>query len=239
MKGLLYKDFIVNRKNLIALAEPQLFFMIVSIVTACLLKNADLVANTNMAIVIFMFFWARIYEPRYFKEDENLKWSVFVSSTPGTYKEQVLGKYYFMFLVSLVVLFVNNFLDLITTTLCNDVNASIMALIFLIFCFFLLEKAIVTPFMVRFGSGAPLYVWGGILGIVFVGLGIYALFGDLPITEENSDPVLLVREVMAFFQGDTGMWIMALLPWVALAAYYISYRISLLLYREGAEHYGE
>ena len=70
----------------------------------------------------------------------------------------------------------------------------------------------------------------GVLGLVVV---IYALFGDITFLF-GDDPVAAITE---FLTSGNALLVLSLIPAASVLLYYISYLISLKLYRKGAENY--
>jgi uncharacterized membrane protein YciS (DUF1049 family) len=107
-----------------------------------------------------------------------------------------------------------------------------------LFLFFLqlFLRAVETPFLVRYGSKSGKQVkLLVLLGAVFLVI-VYLLFGPLP----DSDTVF--ETIVNWFSGEnklSGMLLgaAAILPYMIVALYYVSYRISCRLYQRGVEAY--
>jgi hypothetical protein len=93
-----------------------------------------------------------------------------------------------------------------------------------------------TPFLVRYGSKSGKQVKLLVLfGVVFL-IIVYLLFGPLP------DSNTIFDTIVNWFSSNDKLsgvllGIAAILPYMILALYYISYRISCQLYQRGVETY--
>jgi len=147
----------------------------------------------------------------------------------------VTAKYYAVLIWHLALLFVCFIADTISIAVYGSAAISAVTVAVVIFAFRMLVMAFEIPCMVRYGATTGINVEGSVVGILFMLAGIYALFGDISFfLQEN------VKEaIWDFLMSGNVIWILALLPYVSGVAYYISYRVSLKMYRKGAESYGQ
>ena len=64
---------------------------------------------------------------------------------------------------------------------------------------------------------------------------IYLLFGDISFLLDGN----LAEFFASLFSSTSMMWAMALLPAASLVIFYLSYLVSLKMYRKGMESYGQ
>jgi hypothetical protein len=192
-------------------------------------------------LIIPLFIWISVaqviasVQENLFLHDENKCYSAFVSSTPLTSAGQVLSKYYEMLLLSSVLLVWGEVCD---QALCvvNGMSGETLEIRLFLFFLQLFLRAVETPFLVRYGSKSGKQVkLLVLLGAVFLVI-VYLLFGPLP----DSDTVF--ETIVNWFSGEnklSGMLLgaAAILPYMIVALYYVSYRISCRLYQRGVEAY--
>lgn len=239
MKGLLYKEILLSKQWLIFLACMEAVFSAAVIILAVCVKNEDpgIVMATHIIIAAAMYFISGILDDTYFSHDENSKWSIFVAATPGTMKEQILCKYYIILLENLLILFWGYILDIVTAAVLDDVTAFAGQFYFLFFSISLFIKAFINAFNVRFGSDVGKIAFGISVAVIFGLIALWFLFGDISgfMDMEKS----LMDLITEFLSDKVIIWIMTLLPYVAVISYYLSYRISAKIYRKGVENYAE
>lgn len=231
MRGLLYKEFVVMKSWIRLLLFVQIVVSVTCLFTANLYGIGNETFMLHGMCYFLMFFMTGTMNAEVFRNDENPLWQCFVGSTPQSFKGQVQSKYYIILIVNLVVLFAEFVTDCAVVLLLNDVGASAISIIYVIFCLIIIGNAIELPFLVRFGSANGLNIKLCMMVLVPTMIGIYALFGDISMFMEED--YLTVFEKI--FSTATAAWIQALLPFVAILFYYGSYRLSLKLYRKGAE----
>lgn len=238
MRGLLYKEFYQFKFDIYVLVPIQLFISCMCIGMGMIMKTEPDTLQLCLILslcYIFTLLFGSMLSSEFFLKDEKRPWCNFAFSLPQTDKGQVAVKYYVVLILHLLVLFICFVTDTITAALYGDVMASGLTAAVVFFCFRILVVAIAIPFMLRFGSTAGMHVEGACLGILVMLGGIYALFGDISFfLQENVGDALI-----AFVTSGNVIWIYALLPYFTGVAYYVSYRISLKVYRKGAESYGQ
>ncbi len=232
MKGLLYKEFLMMKPHLIFIGVVQLVASIFMIVMA-LLKNDPMFIN--MVCYFLMIYLLSILDSDAVAHDEKRSWIIFVSSTPDTMVGQIRCKYYFSLILNLILLFWNYYIDMVTMAICGDPTASACQVFLVLFCIFILYKAILLPFNIRFGTKSGSAVMGISTMALLTIAGLYFLFGDISFLYKGN----FEEFIMNFFNNNGVLWIIAILPYVAAAGYYLSYKISTKIYRKGVENYGE
>lgn len=230
MRGLLYKDFI--------LICPPLKLVLLGILQSLfLIPYLSTISMGNQAFVTIlagstMFLCASVFSTDHFSPDEKYASLSFGISTPWGAKGMMQSKYYAMLIINVIQLFISCILDMIFSIF-SGTNCC-WALFFL-FGVNLLIIAIKTPFIVRYGSAIGTAVMPFLFMILLIIIGIYFLFGDISFLFADN-PLEALKALLA---GKNLPLILALFPCVTIIFYYISYRLSLALYRKGIETYRE
>lgn len=236
MKGLLYKEFYLFRFSFLFLLFVQLLVSGVCIAISVLSTEAgDEMPLLYTICYATMFFVVSFLNTEVFKRDENAVWCSFVASTPPAARGQIQSKYYLLLLLNLIVLFFTFLTDTVVVAIEKDLSVSVASNCALLFCLQLILSAVETPFIVRFGAQRGMLIKGALLGVLFSAFGIYLLFGDLTFFL-GEDPV---GDIYRYLTGGKMIWVTALTPFVAVFLYYLSYQISVRVYRKGAENYEE
>lgn len=238
MKGHLYRAFVLCKPQIFFLMAMQLLcsaFLILFAALSVNQPNCDMafVQIVCAAIYLLMFLLSMsMLTNDYFKIDEKTSTALFLCATPKSVKAQVAGKYFFILIIGLFVLAANFVTDIIVTAITLGGTSSLTALLML-FCMELTVNAVEIPFVIRFGSGKGAAIKGAVFGGIMIALIIYGLFGDISFFL-GSDPI---GAFMEYMNGDGPMWTMAITPYASVAAYYLSYLVSVKLWRKGAECY--
>lgn len=240
MAGLLYKELILNKKNLLLISGGILFLSIFLFMPASsdFIDGGEAVYTLLMASLCVIFFaLAGTLQQGIFAYDERKKWTDFISSTPLSVKGQVLSKYYFSLLISIATFVYCNLAYGINAVI-QGKDSGVMNIAIMIFTLQIFIRSIEFPFLIRFGSkyghNYRMIIGGIIILIVFV----YCLFGDMSVFgtfEEFMDwfTKLFKRDLLS----DTFLFTIALVPFIVGVMYYLSYKISCRLYLKGAESY--
>ena len=243
MKGLLYKNFMTFRVHLLALGLMLILSALMCISFACVeasniksdITEPDTSIFTVCIIMMFFitFFLIRPLSGVLFATDEKTITCNFFFSTPQSAKGLIQSKYYFILLVDLGVLFGCFLIDTIVMIIMGEYAVSTLIVCVILFSIMLILMAIRIPFNIRFGTKmAPevqtLYIY------VFICIAVvYALFGNISFFFEEN----ILEALLAYLQSGKVVFILSLLPYVAVLLYYLSYRLSLILYRKGVESY--
>lgn len=238
MQGHLYRTFILCKSQIIFLAVLQAVMSVFLIVFSVFSVNGpdyspDFVQVVTVGIESGMLFMGMsMFTADYFRIDEKLTTACFICSTPKSVKAQVASKYFFVVIIGLFVLAANVLTDEVIVMITNG-GVSGMSVAFLMFCFLLVINAIELPFFFRFGAAKGASIKGAVFGSVMILLVIYGLFGDISFFLSD-DPIGAIIE---FSNGNGPMWVMAMLPYAGVALYYLSYHISVKLWRKGVASY--
>lgn len=232
MKGFLYKDLVMSKMSLIVIAVMTVLSAITEIGFECSNKNPD-AAIVGYAIVIMAFYAIGLLDTSLFTFDEKRLWQNFAASTPQSFRAQAQSKYLLVLAINLFPVFVFLVSDLVGALIVGRYFGSVSQIAFAMFSFQIFISAVEIPFFIRFGSKNGANIKLAIIGVIFLAIGIYLLFGDISFLFEGNFSEFIIN----FFDKGGIVWAMALLPYVSLALYFLSYRISVSLYRKGAECY--
>lgn len=167
------------------------------------------------------------------KEDESRRWAYFITSTPML-KKHIEAKYWFIMIISLSTVFIVSVFDAINCIFFD--TQSLQLLIIILFYLQIFMRAIEIPFLVRFGTNMGGYYKAGVLVLVLLIVGIYFLFGDLSHFGTMDDFYEWFFKAMN--GGVKALEIFyAIFPYIAVTAYYLSYKLSCRLYLKGAENF--
>ncbi|MDE5584230.1 MAG: ABC-2 transporter permease [Ruminococcus sp.] len=238
MRGLIYKDFVANRKSIIGCVSVMIYILVACFVITFVEDDNELGETFFQLFEVFIlaiiFFLGGAFQGNMFREDESRKWAYFVASTPMTSRKQVESKYWVILIMSLVLLWFTSFVDV----LCCHIYGTDSAQIFLMLMFFIqiVMRAFEIPFLVRFGSDMGSYYKVGVIAVFLLIVGIYLLFGDL---SHFSSMDKIYEFLLDMISGENmGMMVaITALPYISAFLYYLSYRISCRLYLKGAENF--
>ena len=229
MHGLLYNQFFTFRLPLGAIFGSQIFAMLITILGG---NNYSVQIGLNvcliMPFVIFLLMNAEL-----FHYDEREKWCCFAVSMPLSFKGQVAAKYIF----SLGI----NVLTLLTALICCGIMSaftgenliSMMRTGLVAFGLTVTLNAFEFPFYFRFGSEHGAQIKAVSIGIVLLALCIYGLFGDISFLFSDT----IVEDLLNLFNGTAFRTLSTFLPGISIGLLFLSFLISVPLYRKGMECY--
>lgn len=233
MSGLLYKNFFLYRIELIVIGVLQIICSFTVILNSAQTGGSEETMLLNMIVHFNMFFLTSLFDSGLFANDEKRVATCFAISTPKGAKSQVQSKYYTLLIVNLAVLFFCFVTDVICCVIMDSVLYSCASFLIIFFSFSIILTVFGVPFIIRFGSNNGGNVKISTVGVLILLIGIYILFGDIAFFMAD-DPV---AELMKLLTAENVMLVLSFIPYAAIILYYISYRISLALYRKGAENY--
>ncbi len=243
MSGLLYKNFRLNLSSMI-FSLVTAFACCLTMILVCLFSyplrgvkaGPDDIQSLSLGFFAcyFLAFWLpSMASSSLFSVDENRTCWAFAMSLPQGAKGHVEAKYYYLLAQNIVIMFIVFICD---TVSCGMLGGAGNNTIFIIFafsvCIFL--TAIEVPFMIRFGSERGVAIKGAVVAGVIILAFLYLLFGDISWVFSDEDPIVALMNWLQ--SGDIIFWL-GLFPYFSIAAYYISFRISVKLFRKGAESY--
>ncbi len=240
MSGLLYKNFYVNRTSFLFSLITQLFCSAVIVLLLIFTGNKVFTEETarEMTFVFALTYYLGSMLPAFasgevFRTDEGKLNCAFAMSVPTGSKGHVESKYYYILVVNLAILFIGFITDVFTVAMTGGM-LSLSVVLVVIFCWRMFVSSVEIPFMIRFGSEHGMQIKGAVIAsILMIGM-IYLMFGDLSFLLNGDDPVeSLIKEL----QSGNVIFFISLFPFFSIAAYYISCKISVKLFRKGAENY--
>lgn len=239
MKGLLYNEFVRNRKNLLILLGLMIFIS--------LMRLGDDSADTEIRTMIItlisifcdvlVFFFLIFFQSEFFRTDESRRWASFALSAPKGAEDIVRSKYLFILAVTFAA-----------AALCyelTNIYISVLGVfiddttvIILMFYTNIFLSAVEIPFIMRFGTTTGNIYRSVLLCAVLFGAAIYGLFGDLSIF---GSPENFAEKIVTFLSSEempSGFLLfLGVFPFLSMGLYYASYRLSCKLYKKGVENY--
>lgn len=234
MAGLLYKDLILNRKNLALIGGAML------LISSILFMSAPEGMETVWSLLGLMVYAAlfaisgEMLQSVVFEPDESRKWAYFISSTPMLAKGQVLSKYIFVLLISSAVFVWCAVCNALSTAL-HEGSDSMIKLITVLFFVQVILRAAEIPFIVRFGRKIG-GLYKGILSVLaLTAIMVYLLFGD--ISHIGSPEKFFDWFLETINDKERMRRVITVLSLTAAASYCLSYLIARKLYLKGTEYY--
>lgn len=237
MIGILYKNFLAYRHDLIALGIMDTLCVITVLCAAAFApEHSPEVMLTGICTMIyfFMFFITNIFNHQLFAADEKRAIGNFVISCPSGAKGHVEGKYYTLLIVNIATLVICFLTDTVIYLIANSTMYSSGSVLMFLFSGNILYTAFGNPFYLRFGIQLGNTVKLTSLGVLFAIGFIYFLFGDISFILESEN---LMETIMTLISGDAAMIIMSILLSVSILLYWVSCKISIPLYKKGVEAY--
>ncbi len=242
MSGLIYKNFRVNRWSFLFSVITALLCGLVAVLMGVFIGGSESLRQEsdaqNVTLVFTVLYYLAFLLPSMstsllFEADENKTASAFAMSVPQGGKGHIESKYFYILILNVVIMFLMFVCDTIATGIFGGKVSAVLMLMF-IFCWRMLMNAIEIPFIIRFGSQRGVAIKGAVISGVFGLFLIYFLFGDISWLIGTEDPVAAFMDWLQ--SGDIIFWL-SLFPFVSAAAYFISCKISVKLFRKGAENY--
>lgn len=239
MLGLLYKDMILKKRLLILLAVGLVICSAFAGGIAFISRNSSEQDNDYAVRILAMLYLVFIYaadsiESSLFGIDETRGWMSFITSTAKGARGQIKAKYLGTLMLSSFVTHWCYFTDIFASVINDKAGGMLSMTVITMFFVQLTFKAVEIPFVVYFGEKNGNNVKVGILLILIFAVGIYFLFGDLSLFGSMDDFMKWLTELIT---GEGMLKISAVVPYISIALYYFSYRISCRLYTKGAVNY--
>ncbi len=246
MLGLLYKDIVILKKDLLILvfgilgASMPLFlpwgnlFEKSDIDTAMINEYTMTFVIMPFITYLFVFQLISMVQGNIFAHDERKVWNSYIVSSPVGRNSQVLSKYYMILALSFVGFVWGMVCDAITSVI-SGTNGSAMMIYAVLFFGQVLMRAFELPFLIKFGQKHG-RTYKLLISAVIAFLAIvYLLFGKLP---ENMSVEALVDWVLRLSMNQETMSMamlgtVAVCPYLIMLLYYLSYKLSCRLYQKG------
>ncbi len=232
MFGLLYKEWLANKKQFIPIWIVTAFFSALMVIAPLASDLEGWEVNLILcfaSLVIMLVF--EMFQQGIFEHDERKVWQAFICSTSHGIRNQVVSKYIFQLLLSLAIFSWCSIIFLTAKCIENNCEIGIafrvlQTLLWIQICF----RAFENPFLIRFGSKKGNIIRMTAIGICCFVFLVYALFGDLSFLKLEN----LLQWIRDICSDDTIFWIM---PFVSLTLLVLSCFLSCKLYLKGGEHY--
>ncbi len=236
MSGLLYKEFTPVKKPLMYYLAFVAAAMVMAIISSftCGKDDPQFFSIMTACIYCMAFFFSDFIIQDSFRHDENHKWGSFVISSPQMAKGHVQSKYYFTLIMNVATVSLMYVLDMALTAI---TGSSLAIVLYVLFCGKLILNALEYPFYIRFGYKSGQAVTGGILGVAFLIVWIYGLFGDISFFFQDDVALAIANLLVGKNAGTLSLWLMAAAFWLGVPMYIISCKISEKLYLKGCEAY--
>ena len=239
MLGLIYKDLCLLKKDLLI---NGIIIVLVIIAATCVpygasqeLRELGMHVMAPAYLLICIAFGSFVYAVKLIELDEKKRWSSFVISGPLGYKQLILSKYFLAMALCWIPVVVHAFGEVIGLFIPNTISG-LTGITVTGFYFIILYCAVEFPFQFRYGSKNGVKYKAGLFLLLFYLGMIYLLFGP-PI---DSNEIIDYLFKLAKGEAQLPKWMQytgVLLPYVAMGAYYISYKISCMVYLKGVERY--
>ncbi len=239
MLGIIYKDLYLLKKDLLINGITMALFVIAA---TCFpygafqdLREWGMHVMVPAYLLVCTMCGTFAYTIKLIELDEKKRWSSFVISGPLGYKQLILSKYFLAMALCWIPVVVHAFGEVIGLLIPNTISG-LTGITVTGFYFSILYCAVEFPFQFRYGSKHGVkYKVGFLLLLFYLGM-IYLLFGP-PI---DSNEIIDYLFKLAKGEAQLPKWthyVGVFLPYVAMGAYYISYKISCVVYLKGVEQY--
>jgi len=238
MKGLIYKEFVLNFRNLLCPIFMTLmydFMLCFNVFTDASLQEesgtAKIALGMYIVVMLFTFMIVYLFSFFYFQSDYNKAWQYFSCSSPTGPAGQVGAKYIFVLLIFLGHFVLNIVVSLFVVARFDISFLLLLGFNLLVFSAYLILASIELPFYVRFGAslGKKIKSIGFVL-LLFL-IVAYFLFGNLSIFEAD-EPLRIILEKFSAIVPLLAVFFIILL---ALPVFCLSMMLSVKLYRKGLE----
>ncbi|MBQ2800761.1 MAG: ABC-2 transporter permease [Lachnospiraceae bacterium] len=235
MRGLILKDFYINKKNWFLSLVVVLVLSIPYFIPLTSLHpdQATLLKLLQIADIIFIYLCFGDAQTSVFSGDERKVWANYIMSSPSTARGQVRSKYCeSVFLSVFCALWCICLLNLQDAL--SDTDTSLKLVILLFFLQFIL-RALEFPFFIRFGSRHGNYYKLGLLLLIGFLLLIYGLYGDISMLPSFEEMISWSSKVFSKTGNVFTFRFWAVLAGITFLLFGASYCLSCKLYRKGTE----
>lgn len=235
MAGLLYKDFVAVKGKIwvTGILAGVLLMMLLKVSVPTETVNLIVLSLSLCMIVIMYLFIVGRLEISLVSVDETRKQRDYFLSLPVSKRQYVASKYIFLLIAFLIALTVSILLCALCRVRCpypdiEEAMEQLMSVVPVFSCVFLFIPSMELPFFVGLGARRGNQIRTGLVIVLFFLAMIYLMFGDLSVF----DGLDLIRILNSLERHKDMLLIMqVLMPYAALLLYYLSYRVSCLLFR--------
>lgn len=251
MTGLIYKEWKQNRVYILLMIACAAF-AVFAVIPEAMGSNAMTDSGSSFHAALFTlagekgtlirifsmllgFLGAGVLQNLVLKGDDRKAWGMFIASSPDGTDGFLRIKYEMVFAMIVLMLSVCQLFDQLLSAVVLDVAGKelpglggvYMILVFLQ----ILLRAVDLPFMIRFGDKRGSMIKMIIVIILFMILTLVIL------TNPGDINIKIINIAEKTFSADNASLIVNLFPFFAMAAYFLSYRISCRIYMKGVEQY--
>ena len=241
MYGLLYKDAVIMRRNILPTLVgivPIQFLHFAGILGEPEMDVANIYKLMSLFAILCTFYIMGMFQQGVLEPDERKKWAYYVTATESGVKAQVGEKYIFVYLSSMGTVMLCNCMNAIAMDVTDEKAVSMIGVSFALFFVQMFLRSVDIPFMVAFGSKRGNMLHGAMLVAGLFVIAAYLLFGDLSFFGNSMDGFWdRVFELMSVGNNLKVLIVLLICALAVLPLYYLSYRISCKCYLKGVEGY--
>lgn len=234
MAGLLYKDFVAIKGKIYVAVMAGVLGVFLGLRLAVRNEMIDvLICMLYTCIVLTLYFFVLSnIEISLITVDEKRNQKNYFLSLPVSKQKYIASKYILLFIIFYVIMSFSVLLGMICRVNCRDAGISqlvqcLTALMPVLTCLLLFVPSVELPFFIGFGAGKGNQIRTGVVIILFFLAVIYMMFGDLSVIS-----VINPNGMVSFMDRHRNKLMVAqvFMPWLGVGVYYLSYRISCLLF---------
>lgn len=232
MKGLLYKDIVLNKVNIIAMMVILAYIIAGIVMSGFIGTPEDAKYITSMTIfggIFALQFGFPIIAIETGKQDTKNRWSQYVLSLPVGYRSMIFERY-FLSTMSNILTVILCLMLLLVGKCAYHIDIKVHALLMLFMLgIMLVVQAVFLPLVTRGKHGIVKMITIGIVILCIYGGFAYLAFGDISAFTKKD---FLSRLTIWLAENEKRIWFLAsLLIAAGIVLEYLTYRLSLLLHK--------
>ena len=234
MAGLLYKDFVAIKGKIYIIVMAGVFFVFLGLRLAVRNELIDILVcmlYTCIVLTLYFFVLSNI-EISLIAVDEKKNQKNYFLSLPVSKQKYIASKYILLLLIFYIIMSFSILLGMICRINCQSEGLSQLiqyglSLIPVLTCMLLWIPSVELPFFMGFGTGKGNQIRTGVIILFFFLVTVYMMFGDLSVFSGIN-----TESVIRFVDRHKNelMTVQVFMPWFGAGVYYLSYRISCLLF---------
>lgn len=240
MTGLIYKEYKQNKLLLISVVFIPFMVYMIPFFLMFGMAETDNSENDQIlfTLTVFVGYIAlAVIQSLTFKGDDTKKWGYFIASNPEGIKGYLYTKYMMVLGMGLFFSFFMAVAEMVGEAIYESVyHSSLLSMNSLYMILFLVQLiflAIDIPFIVRFGVKM-----GSIIKTVVVILLVLIFTVAFVISPDAV--VNTFYSIGTVFSGEgSGLVFTSIFPYLSFVLFYLSYKISCMIYMKGVENYAK
>lgn len=213
MRGLLYKDAVANKINVVCMGIVMLYL---TLFMGMLIWDANKVgASEDTLLSIYISLLTGIFAlnfsfPAFGIDcsfgDVKTKWNTYAMALPGGYRRMILAKY-LLGIIGHGLAIVCSFVMILICKIAADIEIDLKLPVMLMLVMtgvMMIVQSIFMPFILKSHAGLVRVIFVIILGLVFYGLLAYLAFGDISFFKEGD---VLFRIIMWVSDHKNHIWL--------------------------------